>query len=199
MFHSSWNFPVGKGRAYVLGSELRADIEFAPADDPVSGPNAEQALRWIDRGVMGVSVGFDPVEWVVNEDRMTGDPITDLFDPPIDYLRQQLLEISIVSIPANPDAYAVGRQVARSLELRREKFSPDMLARSMPTKPDDISKALELAEKRVAQLKALAPKPTSTPISRDELKALVREATKTAVSAAFARRSGRISGGKTHG
>ena len=51
LFHNtSSKFPVAKGSATVEGQQLIVSADFAPADDPVSGPDAEQSLLWIDRG-----------------------------------------------------------------------------------------------------------------------------------------------------
>lgn len=115
LFHNYRQFPVGKGRAYVDAArkQLMVDIDFAPATDPVSGPLAEQTLLWVDSGVLGVSVGFNPLEYVYNEERETGDSIQDFWNPPLDYTRQELLEISVAVIPANADALAEGRALVQ--------------------------------------------------------------------------------------
>lgn len=110
--HDSRGFPVGVGKARVENRQLIVDVEFAPPDDPISGAEAEQALRWIDRGVMGMSIGFDVVEREYVEARETGDPWRDLYFPPENYTRTELYEVSIVSVPANPNALAVGRSTA---------------------------------------------------------------------------------------
>lgn len=111
LMHRSYNFPIGVAKnVWVENKKLMVDIEFGPADDPKTGDDSEQALRWVDRGVMGVSVGFDPLEWVYNEERETGDIWQDLFFPPLDYTRMSLFEVSVVTLPANPDAVPEGRQ-----------------------------------------------------------------------------------------
>ncbi len=129
LFHDSRRFPVAKGTVSVVGTELRLKAEFAPADDPVSGPDAEQALRWIDRGVLGVSVGFMPLAEEYDESRESGDVYQDLFYPPINYMRQELLEVSIVNVPSNVNALPAGRAVlerahARLLERTAPKPAP---------------------------------------------------------------------------
>jgi hypothetical protein len=148
LFHRYDAFPVARGVASIEGNQLMIAVELAPADDPVVGPAAEQALRWIDRGVMGVSVGFKSLEETYNAERESGDPITDLFYPPIDYTRTELLEVSIVSIPANPDALQVGRAsqveavrgfAGRQLERMSTRAAPPPPA---PSKVDELDVAL---------------------------------------------------------
>ena len=179
LFHSSMRFPIGKGSAAVEGKQLVVSIEFAPADYPVSGPDAEQALRWIDRGVLGVSVGFDPIEYEYDETRETGDEWRDMFFPPINYTKQELYEISVVNVPANPDALPMGRSVAqrsvsRFIERTKSKPVAETLAR--------------------AAVKAPEPKPVG--VTADEIGQMLSKAITDEVRAAFARNTGNL-GGKT--
>jgi phage head maturation protease len=145
-------------------------VEFAPADDPVSGADAEQALRWVDRGVLGVSVGFNPLEYVYNEERESDDPWQNLFYPPLDYVRSELLEVSIVVIPANADALAEGRE-------RRElvqRAAPHLLERL-----------------RVRGVTVPPPAPVGE-LTKDDVAQLVRAAIKTQRGAIQARRTGSL-------
>lgn len=120
--HASRELPIGKGSARIEGDALICDIEFFSAEE---NPVAEQALRIVDRGVMGVSVGFEPLESEYNESRETGDEWMDLIYPPLDYTRCELLEVSVVTIPANPDALPIGRDVRRRfLERSAAKAAP---------------------------------------------------------------------------
>lgn len=168
IFHNYYRFPVGIGRAYVdmAKKELKLDVDFAPPDDPVSGPDAEQALRWIDRGVLGVSVGFNPLESVYNEERESEDPWENLFFPPLDYIRAELLEVSIVMIPANADALAEGRE-HRELVKRA---APHLLER----------------------LRAPVAPPAPPELSKDDVTRMVRDALKTHRAAIQARRTGSL-------
>lgn len=167
--HNYRSFPIAKGRAYLDGDKLMLDADFAPADDPIVGKDAEQALRWVDRGVLGASVGFKPLESEYNEDRETGDIWEDLFNPPVDYLRQELVEASVVIVPANAEAVGVGRQ---------------MLARMAP----------RYAERLNGLVARRGAKPTAR-IGRSDIERLVREATRDEVRAAMARNTGNLSGG----
>ncbi|GMV19016.1 MAG: hypothetical protein AMXMBFR56_72400 [Polyangiaceae bacterium] len=114
--HASRELPIGKGTAWVEGKSLLLDVEFFGAD---ANPMAEQAMRIVDQGVMGVSVGFEPLEYAYNAERETGDEWVDMFNPPLDYTRSRLLEVSVVTLPANPNALPVGRELTQKRVLER--------------------------------------------------------------------------------
>lgn len=185
LHHNMRSFPIGVGRASIEGNALRMEVEFGPADDPVSGPEAEQALRWLDRGVMGMSIGFDVLEATYVEERETGDPWRDLFYPPEDYTVTELFEASIVSVPSNPDALPVGR----SQRAQQRLF--ERLARPSAT---DIEKLrAELAEKD-AQLEALrAPKTEVEQLSPQQLSEFIDRIAKEERAKQEVRRRGRVS------
>jgi HK97 family phage prohead protease len=92
--HDSSSPPIGRvRRTYVSGERLMGDIEFASAE---TYPFADQIYRLVVDGfVNAVSVGFLPIEWKWADD-------DDCFG--IDFLRQELLEISVVPVPANANA-----------------------------------------------------------------------------------------------
>jgi HK97 family phage prohead protease len=113
--HEGRALPIGKGRAWVSGSQLRLDVEFLPEE---LNPMAEQAMRILDAGLMGVSVGFNPIAYEYNESRETGTA-EDFFFPPLDFTRTELLEVSVVTIPANPSALPVGRDLVEARMMER--------------------------------------------------------------------------------
>lgn len=100
--HDAYELPVG--RCTEIGTDggaLRASVEFVPADMPCVGPKAEAILRMCRTGFLSTtSVGFRPLEYELAKDRMDED---DWF-PPFNFLRQELMEFSIVTIPCNPEA-----------------------------------------------------------------------------------------------
>jgi HK97 family phage prohead protease len=100
--HNAQELPIGRASAIgIEGGELRAVVEFVPRDMPVVGEKAEAVLRMCRDGFLSAtSVGFRPTKFEVAEDRMTDDD----WWPKLDFLQQELLEFSIVSIPANPEA-----------------------------------------------------------------------------------------------
>lgn len=92
--HDYYSLPVGKAtRVEVVAGKLECDIQLAPAD---ANPIAENIWQCLVNGVpLGVSVGFMPTEWHY-EQTETGSMRV--------YDKQELLEISIVTIPSNPEA-----------------------------------------------------------------------------------------------
>ncbi|RBP03817.1 HK97 family phage prohead protease [Roseiarcus fermentans] len=115
--HDSASVENAIGRAKnvrVEGTRLVGDIEFMGAD---VNPTAAAVWEMVKGGwLKTVSVGFAPIEWTPSKTRKGG----------VDFLKQELLEISIVPIPANPNAVALaksaGVDVARLnlLPLARE-------------------------------------------------------------------------------
>ena len=90
---------IGKGRAYEKDNKLMVDVEFEPAE---INPLAEKIYQKLLFGSLNsVSVGFVPVgqgEWGKDEEALSGD------NPTYYYKGQELLEVSVVNIPANPNA-----------------------------------------------------------------------------------------------
>ena len=87
--------PVGRAtRVWVQNGKLKATAELAPAS---VSQYAERVRSMIAGGYLkATSVGFAPIKYAFSEDpaRKYG----------VDFKVQELLEFSIVSIPANPDA-----------------------------------------------------------------------------------------------
>lgn len=122
MVYGAWkpedvDFVIGKGRAYVEDGKLLVDITFEPAD---VNELAEKVYRKILFGSLNaVSVGFLPIgkgHWGDGEEaaRETNETYY--------YAGQQLLEISVVNIPANANATKKGEDPAEAEleELRSE-------------------------------------------------------------------------------
>lgn len=78
----------------VEGDSFVGCIRFATAEE---NPAADMVLRLIDGGfINSVSVGFQPLEWKQTKDKSRPGGI--------DFLKQELLEVSVVPIPANRNA-----------------------------------------------------------------------------------------------
>ena len=90
---------IGKGRAYVKDGKLMVDVELEPEGD---NPLADKVCRKLRFGSLNaVSVGFMPVgrsKWG------EGDEAADGGTPTLYFAGQELLEISVVNIPSNPNA-----------------------------------------------------------------------------------------------
>ena len=90
---------IGKGYAYMDGSRLMVDVEFEPKE---INELADKVYRKLVFGSLNaVSVGFIPRgrgSWGTGEESSTGSR------PTYYYEGQELLEISVVNIPSNPNA-----------------------------------------------------------------------------------------------
>ena len=138
------------GRCVEIGPDgdaLRAVVEFVPFDVPVAGPQAEMVMRLCATGFLSAcSVGFRPLEWTVAEARMKDDD----WWPALDFQRQELLEFSVVTIPANPDALAIED------ERRAATASAAVLAAERDAARVRREAAIEAATRRRRALRLLA-------------------------------------------
>ena len=94
---------IGKGYAYVKDGKLLVDVEFEPAEINELAEKIYQKLLF--GSLKAVSVGFLPVgrgQWGKDEEALDGK------NPTYYYAGQELLEISVVNIPANPNALKKG-------------------------------------------------------------------------------------------
>jgi hypothetical protein len=104
--HNSRVPPVARAtRTEIIGDKLQQDFEFTPADlqHPMGMGFGHAVGRMFKEGFLNaVSVGFSPHLWQFNEERGG-----------IDFLEQELLETSPVTIPANANALAdAGKRLA---------------------------------------------------------------------------------------
>jgi hypothetical protein len=101
--HDSGSLPPAKApKIWIEAGKLKADAEFVPADVPLIGPFAEATLQLYRGGFLSAtSVGFVPLKYAFTDDpqRRFG----------IDFLEQELLEYSLVPVPANAEALIEGR------------------------------------------------------------------------------------------
>lgn len=120
--HDGGLLPVGRATdVWVAGNKLKATALLAPADVSAS---AETVGRMIATGYLAAtSVGFLPLKFTFSQDpkRPYG----------IDFLEQELLEFSIVPVPANPNALIdAGQQSPKSARDRdrdRRRREVDLL------------------------------------------------------------------------
>jgi HK97 family phage prohead protease len=101
--HDSSDFPVAKAtKIWIEGDKLKAEAQFVPKDNPATGLHAEGILQLYKGGFLSaVSVGFNPLKYAFTDDpkRRFG----------IDFLEQELMEFSCVTVPANAEALIEGR------------------------------------------------------------------------------------------
>ena len=98
--HDCNQAPIGRlVDVSIVNGKLMGDVEYMPAD---VSPFADSIYRMVQAGYLNaVSVSWDPLEWKFSTDksRMGG----------IDFIRQELLEVSQVPVPALASALATAR------------------------------------------------------------------------------------------
>lgn len=121
LFNHDSSFPIGKWKNLrVENEQLVGDLE--PARKGTSS-RIDELLSLIEQGILrATSVGFRPLE---AEPRVEGKGVR--------YKRQELLETSVVSVPALPTAIAVARSMNISPETMRMAFGEQAEERRAPT------------------------------------------------------------------
>jgi HK97 family phage prohead protease len=101
--HDASRLPIGRAFDVTIeGGALKASVEFIPDDTPEGGQFAEAVYRLARGGfIAATSVGFRPLKWDYSADKDRG---ADDWFPGIDFAEQELVELSIVTVPANPEA-----------------------------------------------------------------------------------------------
>ena len=160
LFNHNSDFPIGKWKNLrVENEQLVGDLE--PARQGTSD-RIDELLSLIEQGILrATSVGFRPIE---SEPRKGGKGMR--------YKRQELLETSVVSVPALPTAIAV----ARSMNI-----SPETMKLAFGEQADEGRPSVSQASgEQAAPPKTIIKqvKPMSTPLSKrieDAQNDLVRE------------------------
>ena len=124
---------IGKGYAYVKDGQLLVDVEFEPAEINELAEKIYQKLLF--GSLKAVSVGFMPVgkgQWGKDDESLDGK------NPTYYYAGQELLEVSVVNIPANPNALKKGVELQDSeMEQLRSEFVKEV---EMPEQEDDAER-----------------------------------------------------------
>lgn len=125
---------IGKCRSVrVDGAQLVGEIEFAPAS---ANPDAEVVFQLVKGGFLSsVSVGFQPLEWSLAKDksRLGG----------VDFKKQELLEVSVVPIPANANALVQARAAGIDFDrLALEQGATEVPAEGQKAAPRFAVKSL---------------------------------------------------------
>ena len=136
--HRQHDLPIGKAKVWIENQQLMATIKFHQDAD---NPQAERVWSLVKRKALrALSVGFTANEKDIQPIRDENERTTGYR-----FLKQDLLEISVVNVPANPAAL----QVARSLDLPdafiREALPLDALVRDEQAKVRQRLAALQLS------------------------------------------------------
>lgn len=123
LFNHRSDFPVGRWRNLaVRDGKLTGRLDMAPKG---TSPRIDEIRALIDHGILkAVSVGFKSLEEEPLDKRSpsSGGPFPGLGGKR--YLKQELVETSIVSVPANPNALAVAKSLNISADTMKTVFEP---------------------------------------------------------------------------
>lgn len=104
---------IGKSRVWVEGDKLWGEVELEPGN-----PVAEKVKRRLEFGTLrAASVGFNPLEWS-DGDVTRGEERGTLY-----FRKHELLEWSIVDVPANPNA-ELQRNFTEFVRMAKEELAP---------------------------------------------------------------------------
>lgn len=105
--HRADELPIGK--VIDIGnddSRLFASVEFLPGGYGAASDLADCTYRMAGDGYLNAtSVGFRPIKFDFTDDQERG---ADSWFPGIDFHEQELVELSLVSVPSNPEALIDG-------------------------------------------------------------------------------------------
>ena len=110
--------PIGNAKAAISNGRVEALIDFAPAG---ISAKADEYCGLAKAGVLrAVSVGFDPIEYEPNK---AGG---------LNYNKWELMELSLVAVPANPGARIIARAAQLDpVEVPRAKDAPVLNVKGM--------------------------------------------------------------------
>jgi HK97 family phage prohead protease len=108
--HNPAQMPIGKGKAYVENEQLMLEVEFDQKDDMAK--TIEQKVR--DGYINAVSVGFQPSKTIARASLPADHPYHGKSGSY--FQASELLEVSIVTIPANNEA-TLSKQFSREIGL----------------------------------------------------------------------------------
>jgi len=108
--HNPSQMPIGKGKAYVENEQLMLEVEFDQKDDMAK--TIEQKVR--DGYINAVSVGFQPSKTIARSSLPADHPYHGKSGSY--FQSSELLEVSIVTIPANNEA-TLSKQFSREIGL----------------------------------------------------------------------------------
>lgn len=121
--HQSYELPIGQAtRCEVVNGQLECTIKFATAE---ANPEAEKVWRLVQEKVLrAVSVGFRPTDG--RYEIRNGEEVFVFYGC-------ELREISVVAIPANPEALAKMKAAARANAAQEQSTEPSVAPASEPT------------------------------------------------------------------
>lgn len=152
LFGHSSSFPIGTwSNVRVEGGKLKAKLDLAAKG---TSARIDELINLVEQGILrAVSVGFRPLQnEPIDKDKPYGGQR---------YTKQELLETSLVSVPANPAALAVAKSLNVSDETlslafgeqaevrRRDVTAPGENAAPTPANPPIVRPKMTTLAKRI--------------------------------------------------
>lgn len=164
--HDASSLPVGKAnKVWIEDGKLKAEAQFTP---PGMARFNDTVYDMLKAGFLNAtSVGFSPLKYAFSDDpqRRFG----------IDFIEQELLEFSVVSIPANPEALIDAKSAGIDIEPMIDHHV-DQILRSGTDRMADI-------------LGRLAEKAGVAVVSKERIERIERAATAQRIAAQKAARA----------
>ena len=158
--HDSSSLPIAKGNVHIRNGQLLIDVEF-DMDDPLAANVARKAKNGF---INAVSVGFQPLESVLRREL---DPKNPMYGTKGQYFkRSELLEVSIVTIPANSEATMLGKMKNQD-ETYLKGFIQDVVNEELQTQVT-ISKHILNVEETEDSIIVTYAKPKEAMEEREE-------------------------------
>lgn len=145
LFNHNSDFPIGRWENLsVKGGELRGRLRMAPAG---TSARIDEIRNLIDAGILkAVSVGFRPLEHRPLSKSAPGDL----------YVRSELVETSLVSVPANPNALAIAKGLRTSPETIALVFAKNGSRDGVVKKTGKQAEPVTMPVKRKTSMSPLA-------------------------------------------
>ena len=143
--HNSFELPIGRvKRTKVEDGKLMATVEFATADE---NPHADLVFRLYKGGFLhAVSVGFQALEFEPLDENDTS------FFAPLRFTKVDLLEISAVNVPANPQALISATEKGIITSDERKSFETMSRGHTIETEiPAKVKLAPDMASELLAE------------------------------------------------
>jgi HK97 family phage prohead protease len=167
--HNYGELPIGKAvNVERTDKALVFDVEFAPAE---ANPKAEQVLKLYDGGYLrAVSVGFrsKASEWIDRNEEEEAKRAKKEPDAPIGrrFTKVELLELSAVPVPANPDALMTARRKGLEIPDAKNVFYVrlDAPAQTKDIASDTAARDVAAASEATQDAAPAAPTTAAAPV-----------------------------------
>lgn len=173
--HDHKELPIGKvSKIWLEKSDGKTQLMFKPVFQTVTD-KGKAIKELVKQGFLNTfSVGFQPIDSEHAEDAKSG----------VKFTKQELLEISLVNVPANPDAMMLAYKSLSNTysdTVLEEVGIPAGILKEMDLIKSELGKVKDLAESAVKGLQHLNPHQGRSQIAKDRafmLKVIAKTADK---------------------